>query len=103
MTTEKKTTGCKYTEILKLKNMLDEKEIPYDWESGVFGGYALKYPSSRKMIFSVIQHDFSYGNDKNLLEIGHRRLNGGMEVEGYLTAEEVFEIIENEIARRTDW
>ena len=70
----------KYNEIFKLKSMLEENHIPFEWiEHNDFrNGYQICYPAkSEKRICSVIEHSFSYGNEKDLLEI-----------QGLLTAEE---------------
>ena len=70
----------KYNEIFKLKSMLEENHIPFEWiEHNDFrNGYQICYPAkSEKRVCSVIEHSFSYGNEKDLLEI-----------QGLLTAEE---------------
>lgn len=70
----------KYNEIFKLKLMLEENHIPFEWiEHNDFrNGYQICYPGkSEKRVCSVIEHSFSYGNEKDLLEI-----------QGLLTAEE---------------
>lgn len=91
----------KYTEILKLKKMLEEAKIPFEFEDDLYEQKKANYPSKNypayKITLSpdvdVIQHKYSNGEEQNLLEI-----MGGMTVEemkvddikGYLTAEEVF-------------
>jgi len=70
----------KYNEIFKLKSLLEENHIPFEWiEHNDFrNGYQICYPvKSEKRVCSVIEHSFSYGNEKDLLEI-----------QGLLTAEE---------------
>lgn len=70
----------KYNEIFKLKSMLEENHIPFEWiEHNDFrNGYQICYPvKSEKRVCSVIEHSFSYGNEKDLLEI-----------QGLLTVEE---------------
>ena len=70
----------KYNEIFKLKSMLEENQIPFEWiEHNDFkNGYQICYPEKgEKCECSVIEHSFSYGNEKDLLEI-----------QGLLTAEE---------------
>lgn len=62
----------RYNEIFKLKKMLEENHIPFEWiEHNDFrGGYHICYPEKGgKCVCSVIEHSFSYGNDKDLLEI----------------------------------
>lgn len=93
----------KYTAILKLKQMLDEAGIPYQYFDDDFFGMKKKgIPSARfnpsyclklNKDIDVIQHCGSYGNEQDLLEI-----MGALTVEereqssvlGHLTAEEVF-------------
>ena len=59
-------------------------------------GYGIacpKYSKSTEIIpcdFSIVQHKYSYGNDVNLLEMWEMSKD---DVEGYLTAEDVFERI----------
>lgn len=70
----------KYNEIFKLKSLLEENHIPFEWiEHNDFrNGYQICYPvKSEKRVCSVIEHSFSYGSQKDLLEI-----------QGLLTAEE---------------
>ena len=58
----------KYKEILRLKGMLEKAKIPFEF-SELFGGYHITYPSNKFRICSVIEHDYSYGNAQDLLEI----------------------------------
>ena len=70
----------KYNEIFKLKSLLEENHIPFEWiEHNDFrNGYQICYPEKgEKCVCSVIEHSFSYGSQKDLLEI-----------QGLLTAEE---------------
>ena len=86
----------RYDEILKLKNMLEKAEIPFEF-SEIFGGYHITYPSNKFRICSVIEHDYSYGNAQDLLEIkGLLTKNEKKydDVIGYLSAEEVFKRIQ---------
>ena len=102
----------KYTEILKLKDMLEKANIPFTFTDDFWGVnkrnerektnpyfaelYRNKYPAYQIRLgdlADVIQHDGSYGNEQDLLEI----MGGLTEKEkkedsvlGYLTAEEVF-------------
>ena len=102
----------KYTEILKLKTMLEEANIPFEFTDDFWGVYKLeesvkpnlyfgelfrhKYPAYQIRLGDLadaIEHDGSYGNRQDLLEI----MGGLTEKEeehesvlGYLTAEEVF-------------
>ena len=87
----------KYTEILKLKKMLEDAKIPFKFiRREDFNGYHLIYPSHEKIICSVIEHDYSYGNASDLLEIKGLLTDEEAEcnsVAGYLTAKEVFDRI----------
>ena len=82
----------KYTEILKLKELLEKAGIPFVFRRQ-FDGYTIKYGDGA---CSVIEHSGSYGADENLLEImglttKKERKNGA--VLGYLTADNVFKRI----------
>lgn len=89
----------RYNEILRLKGMLEKAKIPFMFSKG-FGGYHIEYPASTGRVCSVIEHDFSYGREKDLLEIqGLLTKKEYKETQdtviGYLTAENVFQRIEN--------
>ena len=86
-------------EIIKLKNMLDEAGIPYEFTDEFFGKFMK--PSYQivingndgKKLCDVIYHYGSYGYDQNLLEIMGALTEEESEddsVLGYLTAKEVF-------------
>ena len=85
----------KYNEIIRLKSMLEKAKIPFEF-SELFGGYHITYPSNKFRICSVIEHDYSYGNAQDLLEIkglltkNEKKYNY---VLGYRSAEEVFKRI----------
>lgn len=81
-------------EIFKLKEMLENENIPFEFaEREEMEGYQIGYPKLPPGQFkcSIIQHKYSYGNDINLLEI--MGLSKNDDVEGYLSAEDVFERI----------
>lgn len=87
----------KYTEIIKLKEMLQREAIPFDFYE-LFDGYTIKYPNSEYCKCSVIEHEGSYGRDNDLLEIQGLMTDEEKEREdddvlGYLTAQNVFERI----------
>ena len=92
--------GRKYNEIFKLKEMLERAKIPFDF-SELYGGYHIVYPTDGdERICSVIEHDGSYGREKDLLEIQGLMTKEELEetqgtVLGYLTAENVFQRIKN--------
>jgi hypothetical protein len=70
----------RYNEIFKLKSMLEENHIPFEWieHNDLRNGYQICYPEKDgKRVCSVIEHSFSYGSQEDLLEI-----------QGLLTADE---------------
>ena len=88
-----------YNEIFKLKSMLEENQIPFEWivHNDLRNGYQICYPEKDgKRVCSVIEHSFSYGNEKDLLEI-QGLLTADEEkwdsVLGNLTADDVFQRI----------
>ena len=92
-----------YTEILKLKSMLENANIPFEFDN-LYDGYHLCYPRDNKSkddtgrVCSVIQHFGSYGHSENLLEIMGlltEEESQNDEVVGWLSAEEVFDRINN--------
>lgn len=99
----------KYTEILKLKEMLEEANIPFMFTDDIWGVkemvesdawfaqiYRARYPAYQIRLGDlavVIEHGGSYGQEKDLLEIMGGLTDEEMEygsVLGGLTAEEVF-------------
>ena len=89
----------KYNEIFKLKSLLEENHIPFEWieHNDLRNGYQICYPEKDgKCECSVIEHSFSYGNEKDLLEI-QGLLTADEEkwdsVLGNLTADDVFQRI----------
>jgi hypothetical protein len=79
-------------QILRLGSMLQSANIPFElrdcWE-----GYQICYPSKEECISDAVCHAGSYGHEKGLLEmmglIDEEEV--GDSVEGWLTAEQVFE------------
>ena len=85
----------KYDEIFKLKEMLENAEIPFEF-SEYMGGYHLCYPNNKTKECSVIEHDGSYGREQDLLEIMGLLTDEELQnddVVGFLSAENVFERI----------
>lgn len=95
---EKKT----YTEIFKLKDMLEIANIPFVWKEhkDYRNGYQILYPvDGVYRVCSVIEHLYSYGNEKDLIEINGLMTDEEIKEEhdsvlGFLTAENVFKRIE---------
>ena len=98
-------TSKKYKEIFRLKKMLEDANIPFDFFEmnpearkimPEFEHWHINYPNRNKFIISVIEGFGTYGEQDDKLEI-----MGGLteeekedcDVIGWLTAEEVFERI----------
>ena len=97
----------RYNEILRLKGMLEKAKIPFVF-SKVFGGYHIEYPASTGRVCSVIEHDYSYGREKDLLEIqGLLTKKEYKETQdtviGYLTAEDVLKMVDELIPETIDY
>lgn len=89
----------KYNEIFKLKSMLEENHIPFEWleHNDLRNGYQICYPEKDgKCVCSVIEHSFSYGSQEDLLEIQGLLTADEEECDsvlGNLTADDVFQRI----------
>lgn len=87
-----------FQEILRLKKMLEENCIPFDFKKE-FGGYHIVYRGhGEDMICSIIEHCGSYGREDDKLEIMGLLTEEELQydtVKGYLTAEDVFGRIMN--------
>lgn len=81
----------KYKEIFRLKEMLEKEKIPFIFRN-IFGGFQINYPDIRNRVCSVIEHEYSYGHNLDLLEIMGLLSEGETDddVLGHLTAENVF-------------
>jgi hypothetical protein len=101
-----RTPNPKYKEILKLMQMLDEANIPYQRDMDMHG-YIVHYPEWDDCVCSIIEHDGSYGHDEDLLEICGLLTDEERAFDcvcGHLTADDVFCRIEkhfkeSEVAR----
>ena len=82
--------------------MLEKAEIPFEWKEhkDYRNGYQILYPVGGVYnVCSVIEHSFSYGNEKDLLEIRGLMTDEEIKEEydsvlGFLTAENVSKRIE---------
>jgi len=90
----------KYNEIFKLKSMLEENHIPFEWiehNEVIKQGYQICYPEKgEKRVCSVVEHSFSSGNEKDLLEIQGLLTADEEECDsvlGNLTADDIFQRI----------
>ena len=82
---------AKYNEIIKLHEMLNKADIPHEFYEE-FDGYHLFYNCGNHTC-SVIEHNYSYGGNSDLLEImGLLTAEESVmdSVAGYLTADDVF-------------
>lgn len=97
---------AKYTEIFKLKGMLEKANIPFDWRDGTHifecigeEKYQIEYPCTYRdgeRECSIIQGYGTYGAEQNLLEIMGLLTPEESEQDsvcGWLSAENVFERI----------
>lgn len=94
----------KYTEIFKLKKMLEDAKIPFvfdDRSNPKYEYYQIDYPALlpyEKRVCSVIQGNGTYGNIDNKLEIMGLLTNREKQYDdvlGWLSAEDVFKRIES--------
>lgn len=90
----------KYKEIFRLKELLENSEIPFTFESFENVGFHLCYPNNEehKRVVSVIEHKYSYGSEADLLEIKGlltKEEQDEDDVVGNMTAEEVFNRIQD--------
>lgn len=86
----------KYTEIHKLARMLFEAKIPYTFKR-LMDGWQICYPSSGDgIVMDAIEHQYSYGNEEDKLEIMGLLTEEESQYDsvlGHLTAQDVFERI----------
>ena len=89
----------KYNEIFKLKKMLEKSLVPFEWkecDKPSKQGFQILYPNDKNRVCSVIEHSFSYGNERDLLEIQGLLTEEEEECDsvlGNLTADDVFQRI----------
>ena len=99
-------TSKKYKEIFRLKKMLEDANIPFDFFEmdpearkimPEFEHWHINYPNRNKFIISVIEGFGTYGEQDDKLEImgelTEEEKEEDCDVIGWLTAEEVFERI----------
>lgn len=79
-------------EIERLVKMLEVVSIPFELTDDVEGNSnnQIWYPNHDKSVCDVICHKYSYGGNDGYLEIMGLSENDEDDVEGWLTAEEVF-------------
>lgn len=93
-----------FTEMDKLENYLKDNNYTYErkWMESTQGEIIKVYGKDGELCWDVILHQYSYGNEKNLLEACGDIVDGYdpendyyEEVEGYLTADEIIERLKN--------
>ena len=79
-------------EIERLVKMLENTNIPYELTDDVEGNSnnQIWYPNHDESVCDVICHKYSYGGNDGYLETMGLSENDDDDVEGWLTAEEVF-------------
>ena len=79
-------------EIERLVKMLENTNIPYELTDDAMGNSnnQIWYPNHKKPICDVICHEYSYGGKDGYLEIMGLSENEYDDVEGWLTAEQIF-------------
>ena len=106
----------KYTEIFRLKEMLEKENIPFEFEKDEeYKEYIIRIPkecNKEECLMIVYQGEHTYGGRNNLLEICggttlEERKEQGEEYLGYLTAENVLERIRycylNQTSKYKNW
>lgn len=82
------------TPLYELAEMLKNAEIPYELVYNYFtNSNMLMYPSQKDRVADAIYFYGSYGYEQGLLEVGGKIVKIDDEVEGYVSAEEVFQRI----------
>lgn len=79
-------------EIERLVKMLENSNIPFELTDDAMdnSNNQIWYPNHSKSICDVICHEYSYGGNEGYLEIMGLSKNEYDDVEGWLTAEEVY-------------
>lgn len=80
------------TEMYKLINLLIGAKIPFE-VAECYGTPQVCYPSNKSRICDAVCHSTSYGHECGLLEIMGLNTDPTDDVEGWLTADEVFKRI----------
>jgi len=79
-------------EIERLVKMLENTNIPYELTDDAMGNSnnQIWYPNRKECICDVICHEYSFGGKDGYLEMMGLSENEYDDVEGWLTAEQVF-------------
>lgn len=79
-------------EIEKLIKLLESTNIPFETDI-IFGTTQVCYPNCEDIVCDAVCHQYSYGSKNGLLEIMGLTHNEDS-VEGFLTAQQVFDRIQ---------
>lgn len=85
-------------EMYKLINLLISAKIPFEVVE-LYDTPQVCYPSNSSRICDVVCHSGSYGHEQGLLEIMGLNIDTTDDVEGWLTADEVFKRISQDYER----
>ena len=89
-------------ELLKLVKLLAKADIPFEIFPFTLGEnsitYQVCYPNKQDCLCDAICHKYSYGHEQGLLEIMGLNEDPYDDVEGWLTAQQVFERIRDHYA-----
>ncbi|MEE5994084.1 MAG: hypothetical protein V3G42_12720 [Oscillospiraceae bacterium] len=93
-----------YQEILRLDSMLNIAKIPHI-RHRMFDGWKIAYIADGKVISDVVEHMYSYGHERDLIELMDFSFLTGKEedkdeVIGYLSAYEIFKVWNNDYRKR---
>ncbi len=96
-----------YFEIMKLALRLKEMDVPFEFfaiDESHKHGFQILYPNAKSRVCSVIENDYSYGHEKDLLEIkglvtDEEQSLVDDDVLGYLTADDVYKRIKKHYIR----
>lgn len=92
-------------ELLKLIKLLAKANIPFEIFPFTIGDYnttyQVCYPNKQDCICDAICHKYSYGYEQGLLEIMGLGKLPEDDVEGWLTAEEVFKRIQKDFQKNS--
>lgn len=103
----------KYTEIFKLKEMLEKENISFEYENQTqtirgmkFERYQICCPKFENRYISIIQGHGTYGENQDLLEIMGLLTKHELQsdsVVGYLTAENIFKRIKEHLSKENTY
>lgn len=89
------------TEMYKLINLLINAKIPFEVVE-LYDTPQVCYPSNSSRICDAVCHSGSYGHEQGLLEIMGLSTDPDDDIEGYLTAEEVYKRISQDYEKNKE-